>query len=210
MLSPTLLELDGASFGYDPAPAPFVVREASFVIRPGDFLLIEGGNGSGKSTLMRGLLGLVPRSRGTVRWSLNPSEVGYMPQESALEPGTPATALDMVRVADPGGWPRNREDALRLLHDAGLGEHAGRRFWELSGGQRRRVLFTRALMGAPKVVLLDEPTANVDAETEASMETWIESLRADRNIAVLAITHSPEWAPAATRLRLEKGVLRHV
>jgi ABC-type Mn2+/Zn2+ transport system ATPase subunit len=204
-----LLELREVSLGYAAAPAPFVVHGVSFVLEAGEFLLIEGENGSGKTTLLRGLLGLVPRSQGLLRWSVAASEVGYVPQEAALEPGTPATALDVVRSADPAGWRVNREEALALLDKAGLSAHATRRFWELSGGQRRRVLFARALLGKPKVLLLDEPTANVDAETEATMEAWIEALRAGQGTAVLAITHSPEWAPAARRLRLRKGVLQH-
>ncbi len=203
----SLLELRGLSLGYGPASAGFVVQNVDLELFAGEFLLIEGRNGSGKTTLLRGLLGLVPRMQGSLTWNVKRDEVGYVPQEAAIESETPATALDVVRAAVPGAWARNRNAARGMLARTGLEAEAVRRFSELSGGQRRRVLLARAMLSAPKVLLLDEPTANVDAETEASMETWVNALREEHGTAILAISHDRDWAPSARRLLLANGGL---
>jgi ABC-type Mn2+/Zn2+ transport system ATPase subunit len=204
-----VLELKGLSLGYAPAPAPFVVQDVDLELRSGEFLILKGRNGCGKSTLLRGLLGLVPRSKGLLRWHVSQGEVGYVPQDAAIESGTPATALDVVRAADPARWAFNAAVARALLARTGLDAAAGTRFTELSGGQRRRVLFARALLGDPKVLLLDEPTANVDVETESEMEGWVNDLRAERGTAVLAISHGTEWATSARVLHIVRGKLKH-
>jgi ABC-type Mn2+/Zn2+ transport system ATPase subunit len=208
MTSGPLLELRGVSLGYGGDGDPFIVHDVDLTLAAGDFLLIQGRNGEGKTTLLRGLLGLVPRARGTLRWNVARHEVGYVPQEAAIEPDTPATALDVVRSADPAGWGGNRAAALSLLERTGRRDAAEARFTRLSGGQKRRVLMARALLGAPKVLLLDEPTANVDAETEAAMEGWVTALR-DEGAAVIAISHAADWAPSARRLLLARGRLSH-
>lgn len=207
--STPVLELKGLSLGYASAPAPFIVNDVDLTLNAGEFLILQGRNGSGKTTLLRGLLGMVPRSRGTLRWHVERREVGYVPQEAAIERDTPATALDVVRAADPAHWTSNAKTARALLARTGLESAAGARFTELSGGQRRRVLFARALLGSPKVLLLDEPTANVDAETESEMEGWVNALRAESDAAVLAISHGTEWAPSARVLNLVRGRLCH-
>jgi zinc transport system ATP-binding protein len=207
MMNGVVLELKGLSLGYAPAPAPFVVHDVDLELRAGEFLILQGRNGCGKSTLLRGLLGLVPRSKGLLRWHVSQGEVGYVPQEVAIESGTPATALDVVRAADPARWATNAAAARALLARTGLEAAVGTRFTELSGGQRRRVMFARALLGGPKVLLLDEPTANVDVETESEMEGWVNDLRAERGTAVLAISHGTEWAASARVLNLVRGEL---
>jgi len=204
-----VLELKELSLGYAPAPAPFVLEGIDLTLSAGEFLILQGRNGSGKTTLLRGLLGLVPRSRGTLRWHVARGEVGYVPQEAAIEADTPATALDVVRAVDPAGWAGNAATGRALLARVGLESRADTRFSELSGGQRRRVLFARGLIGFPKVLLLDEPTANVDAETESMMETWINDLRAAYGTAVLAISHGTEWAPSARVATLARGRISH-
>lgn len=204
-----MLELRGLSLGYAPAPAPFVVRDVDLELRAGEFLILQGRNGSGKTTLLRGLLGLVPRARGTLRWHVPRRAIGYVPQEASIEADTPATALDVVRSVDPAGWSANADAAREVLARMGLEGFAGMRFSDLSGGQRRRVLFARALLCAPKVLLLDEPTANVDAETEAGMEGWVNALRATHGTAVLAISHGTEWAPGARVLDFAHGRIVH-
>lgn len=207
---PPLLELRDLSLGYGSSASPgFVIRGANLTLSAGEFLLIQGRNGGGKTTLLRGLLGLVPRVRGTLTWHVSRGDVGYVPQEAAIEPDTPATALDVVRSAMPESWGRNREAAHAQLRRTGLDAEAERRFSDLSGGQRRRVLLARAMLAEPKVLLLDEPTANVDAATEADMEGWVNAMRARHGTAVIAISHDEHWAPSARRLRIAEGRLSH-
>lgn len=194
-------------FQADASLDSFVVKKVDLALSSGDFLLIQGRNGSGKTTLLRGLLGLVPQVRGSLLWGVARSEIGYVPQDAAIEADSPATALDVVRAADPAGWSRNRQAAADQLERVGMRSEIGRRFSQLSGGQKRRVLMARALLGWPKVLLLDEPTANVDETTEAEMENWVNEIRERNHTAVIAISHSAHWAPSARKLQMTQGRL---
>lgn len=201
-----LLSLRGARFGYRPGVP--IVEEATLDLFPGDFVLLTGANGSGKSTLIRGLLGLTPWRDGRVAWGVPREQVGYVPQEAFLEAGGPATALDVVRCALPFAWGGGRENAGKALARVGLPDRAGTPFAHLSGGQKRRVLVARALAAEPAVILLDEPTANVDDETAARLETLLEDLCRREGRAVVAAIHDAGWGRSARRLRMEAGVLR--
>ncbi len=199
-----LLETRGACFGYRSTPEEWVVRDVDLRLGRGDFLVLVGRNGCGKTTLLRGLLGLTPRKNGSIHWYVPQSSAGYVPQEAAMGHDTPATALDVVRSGSPATWRINSAQALELLCEVGLEKQASLRFGRLSGGQKRRVLIARALMGEPALLLLDEPTVNVDQETEQAMEILFEQLRG-RGMAVLATTHAHHWARNADRLLVENG-----
>lgn len=201
MIGP-LIELEGATFGYE---GGFQVREVSLRIDPGDFVLLTGPNGSGKTTLIRGILGLVPGTLDRVRWGVPRDRLGYVPQESAIHPDAPATALDVVRLGRASAWGGAKPAAMEALGDVGLGAIAHRRFGTLSGGEKRRVLLARALVAAPRLLILDEPVANVDAESERRIEARLRALTAESGVGVLASSHSPGWVRDARRFRLRNG-----
>jgi ABC-type Mn2+/Zn2+ transport system ATPase subunit len=175
-----------------------VVRGASLAVRPGELVALVGANGSGKTTLLRGLLGFLPPLAGRVsrREGLR---VGYVPQRETLDPLYPLTAMQVVRLGTwrdlpfwrfAGARERTRaREALRACHGADL---APRRYAELSGGQRQRVLLARALATDPELLLLDEPTAGVDAETERGILDLLRGLRDARGLSVWLVTHRVE------------------
>lgn len=171
--------------GYDGRP---VLRDISFTVTAGEVVAVLGANGSGKSTLIRAVLGLVPISAGSVTLFDRPlrrfrqwARIGYVPQRLGAGGGVPATVREVVasgRLArrgvlrPPGRADRAAVDAA--LHSVGLADRAGDPVSTLSGGQQQRTLIARALAGQPELLVLDEPTAGVDA---VSQEAFAGALR---------------------------------
>lgn len=200
-----VLELRDAVVGYDGQP---VVSDVSFALHRGEVAAVLGSNGSGKSTLVRGILGLADHLGGSIeafgspvaelhpRWRL-----GYVPQRHTLASGVPATVAEVVgagRLAQTRPWrPTRASDRLRVreaIELVGLGGRERHPVAELSGGQQRRVLIARALAGDAELLLLDEPTAGVDAEHQHVLADTMQRL-VDDGVTILLVTH--ELGPAA-------------
>lgn len=176
-----------------------ILREVNLSVAHGDFVAMVGPNGGGKTTLLKLMLGLLSPSRGTVRLlGLPPaavrSRVGYMPQYSNLDPGFPLAveeAVLMGRLAPGKGlgfWRREDKDAAaHALEQVGLVEMLRRPLAQLSGGQRQRVLVARALVGAPEILLLDEPTSNADVRSEHEFYDLLQRL--NQTMTIVVVTH---------------------
>jgi zinc/manganese transport system ATP-binding protein/zinc transport system ATP-binding protein len=170
------IELTDVSCSYGNEP---VLRDVSLRIPAGQFVGLVGPSGAGKTTLLRAMLGLVPRVSGTVQVGGRavaperpPETVGYVPQVETVDWHFPATVQDVVmmgRVSRMGilPWP-SREDrraASDVLRRLGIGGLERRHIRDLSGGQQQRTFLARALIGEPRILILDEPTASVDVKT---------------------------------------------
>ncbi|MCC6313624.1 MAG: metal ABC transporter ATP-binding protein [Thermomicrobiales bacterium] len=170
------IHLDDFSGGYGAAD---VVRDVSLTIPVGRFVGFVGPSGAGKTTLLKAMLGDLPRISGAVavagrqiRPGRAPEGVGYVPQTETVDWSFPATVNDVVlmgRIRSMGRlpWPSRTDRAAvaAVLARLGVGELGDRHIRELSGGQRQRVFLARALIGAPRILLLDEPTASLDVRT---------------------------------------------
>lgn len=190
------IEVTDACFLYGDREA---LHNVSFAVPHHAFVAVVGPNGGGKTTLVRLLLGALRPSFGTVRVFGRPprevaSRIGYVPQQIRFDSAFPATALDVALMGMSarrrlGGFTRvERAAAVDCLARVGL-EGVGRRpFADLSGGQRQRVLIAQALAADPGILILDEPTANVDAETEAGIYELLASL--NERISVIAVSHN--------------------
>jgi ABC-type Mn2+/Zn2+ transport system ATPase subunit len=187
-----LLTVENADFGYDGRP---VVRGASLVVRPDEFVALVGSNGSGKTTLLRGLLGFLPPLAGCVE--RRPElRIGYVPQRETLDPLYPLSAYQVART---GSWrdlpfwrlagARERSRTRTALEACHAWDFASRRYSELSGGQRQRVLLARALATDPELLLLDEPTAGIDPEAERGILDLLRKLRETRGLSIWMVTH---------------------
>jgi len=192
-----VVELENVWFSYDGLP---VLEEVSIRIDERDFLSIVGPNAGGKTTLLKVILGLLKPTRGTVRVFGQPaakarSRIGYMPQHTSLDPLFPVNVLDVVLMGRLGNGKRfgfygkaDREAALDVLRKVGLYDVRLRSFFAgLSGGQRQRVLIARALVSDPELLLLDEPTANVDGAMESELFEILNKLNEKMTVAL--VTH---------------------
>jgi len=196
MPDPTPIVLENVSFSYDGTPA---VEDVSFAVQEKEFVCMVGPNGGGKTTLLRLILGLLKPERGTVRvFGTTPESarprVGYMPQRAQLDPKFPTSVLDVVlmgrltRGFAPGPF-RRRDKALatEALGEVGLDALARRSFSDLSGGQRQRVLPARALACQPDLLLLDEPTANLDVVVEGELFELL--ARLNERLTIVMVSH---------------------
>jgi len=175
-----------------------VLDRVSFTIPGRCTLCIVGPNGGGKSTLLKVLLGLVRPQAGTVRvLGREPRRarmrVGYMPQHVQIDPLFPIDVEGIVRMGRLKGLGMgfyNREDRLatqRSLEEVGLWDQRREAYINLSGGMKQRVLIARALVNNPELLLLDEPTAMVDAHIEARLLEHLKELH--NRMTILLVSH---------------------
>jgi ABC-type Mn2+/Zn2+ transport system ATPase subunit len=200
---PPFVSLKSAAFGYD-RQSPPIVDHITFAASAGDFIVLRGPNGCGKSTVIKGMLGLAHTLGGTVQWSIDRFTAGYVPQETSVGDNIPYTALDIVRCA---GVTVSRHAAGAALESIGMADKCNDRFGDLSGGQKRRVLLARALSKKPQLLILDEPTANVDQHTESIIETVINDLTSRHHATVIAVAHAADFGKNARVIHIENGRL---
>ena len=198
--SSVVVEADGVSFAYGPTP---VLDAVSFRVHAGEFSALVGPNGSGKSTLLRLLLGRLRPAAGQVRlFGEDPRtlgdrfRIGYVPQRPQLPADMPATVDEVVRsgrLARRGWWrwPGAADTAAvdHALAAVALTDVRRRRMHELSGGQQQRVLIAKALVGDPELLVLDEPTAGVDAESQRLFRDSLVHLATQHGATILLVSH---------------------
>ena len=207
------------------------VRGVSLEIGPAEFVAVCGRSGSGKSTLLALLGGLARPDEGSLEvegrdWlALSPQQlnrtrarrIGFLLQTNSLLPGL--TALDNAALPGilAGDTPAKAYDqAQKLLTRLGMGERWDAFPPELSGGQQRRVALARALQHQPALLLLDEPTSNLDPLAELEILQLLQELRDERQLAIFAVTHGDNLAALADRVlqmsagRISEGVVPKV
>lgn len=175
-----------------------ILEDVSLTLADGEFLGLIGPNGGGKTSLLRVLLGLHPPTAGTVRWRFHcgaSPRVGYVPQRASVDRHYPLSALEVLRQGAPDAaatWGEARQriqrEAGRLLRRVGLATHGDMRFVNLSSGQQQRLLLARALMTAPEVLLLDEPTAGVDTDGQQQFGALLRELNHE-GVAIVLVSH---------------------
>jgi zinc transport system ATP-binding protein len=199
------VRFNGVSFSYGGTP---VLENASFHIHRGEFVAMVGPNGSGKTTVLKLLFGLEMPCAGTIDIFGGGAVAGYgrsgnlayVPQQPPADNMFPITVRDVVRMGllHPfKGYPKgNSENAAEAMEQAGIADLAERPYRSLSGGQKRRSLVARALAAKPDLLVLDEPTANMDSESEARL---YETLGAYKGKAtILIVTHDTEFVSSLT------------
>jgi zinc transport system ATP-binding protein len=200
---PVAVRFDKVSFSYGSLP---VLEDVNFHIHQGDFSALVGPNGSGKTTILKLLLNLERPDSGRIALfeglaGFKRDRIGYVPQHAGYDPAFPITVKEVVRMGRLKSLSRkfNKEDeeaALEAMERAGISELSGRPYQSLSGGQRRRVLVARALAARPLLLILDEPTANMDAESEERLFGTLGSLKGGTTI--LIVTHDQAFVSSLT------------
>lgn len=161
-----------------------ILHGVNFAIRKGEIVTVVGPNGSGKSTLVRALIGLEPASEGAVRRTEG-LRIGYVPQRLKVEAGLPMTVRRFLSLPQHVG----DEAAAHALSRVGVPGIEGRQLSRLSGGQFQRVLVARALLSAPDLLILDEPTQGLDQPGVAAFYRLLAELRTETGVAVLLVSH---------------------
>lgn len=206
MSAPPVVRLTRANIGY---PQTVVMRDVDLRLDRGEQVALVGANGSGKTTLVRALLGLEPLLSGSLELFGTPAQefrqrwrIGYVPQRHTVGGSVPATVTEVVatgRLAQASTWhwpsaadrAADRAVVAQAIETVGLAERSSARVATLSGGQQRRVLIARALASQPEVMIMDEPTAGVDAESQRRLAATLEVL-AGQGLTLLVVTHDVE------------------
>lgn len=198
------LRLDNVCYKYEKS-SKFVLKDISYEFERGHIYAIIGKSGAGKTTLLSLLSGLTKPTSGTIyldgedtskkdMYTYRSQDVGVVFQSFNLLPKL--TAVENVILSmDVSGkrFENKKKTALELLQKVGLDEEeANRRILKLSGGQQQRVAIARALSYAPDVILADEPTGNLDGETQDEIMDIFARLAKEDNKCVIIVTHSPE------------------
>lgn len=195
----THITVKNVSFGYTASP---VVRNMSFTVEGGEYVGVIGPNGSGKSTLLKLILGLYGPDKGTIELFGQPSRafvdrdrVGYVAQD--VTENTKEMPITVAEVVLMGRFPHvgfgrvgadDRRRTREALRTVGIEHLADRRITKLSGGQRQRAYLARALAGEADLLVLDEPTVGVDAESVEAFFNLLDGLN-DDGMTVLLVEH---------------------
>jgi zinc/manganese transport system ATP-binding protein len=177
-----------------------VLNDVSFRIAPSEFVGLIGSNGAGKTTLLRVVLGLQGATSGSVSFggsgSARRGVLGYLPQKVALDPDLPLRARDVValgldgqKLGIPLPSPKRRALVDDVLAAVDATEFADSRVGLLSGGQQQRVLIAHALVSGPRLLLLDEPLANLDIRSTQEIVELLARVSRERGVAVLLSAH---------------------
>ena len=178
-----------------------VLADVSFAVRPGEFVGVLGPNGAGKTTLMRAILGLCPPVAGSLRvFGQAPrrgdAAIGYLPQVRTVLPDLRVRGLDFIGASLHGhrwGLPSLTRAERRMIADTleavGARELADRPISAMSGGERQRLLLAQALIGQPKLLLLDEPLIMLDARHQEVAIDVVRRVCRERGITVLFSAH---------------------
>jgi zinc transport system ATP-binding protein len=198
---PLASRLEGVSFAYP--GGPLVLEDVDLAVEEGEFVAIAGPNGGGKTTLLRLILGLSEPTRGQAFLFGEPatrlarrSLLGYLPQRTQLGIDAPISVGETVaagRVARRGvfsRWTRRDEQAVaEALERVGLQTRRTAPLRTLSGGQQQRVVIAQALAGVPRLLVLDEPTAGVDVDSQEALAELLEELHRDLEVTILYVSH---------------------
>ena len=189
-----MIKLDNVSLGYD---NNIVLKNINLEINSGDFICVVGPNGSGKSTLIKGILGNIKPKKGKILYEgIKQNHIGYMPQESKVDKNFPASVLEIVLsgTLNKLGFvsfysKKEKERAKEALKKLEIMDLIDKKFCDLSGGQRQKVLLARSLCATNGLLILDEPSNNLDSKSKKELYEIVTKLNKENNITIIMVTH---------------------
>lgn len=196
----SIVAIEGVSFAYEDKR---VIHQLDFEVLERDFVGLIGSNGAGKTTLLKMLVGLLKPTSGDIRLFGQPigqfrdwERIGYVPQKNAFNPLFPATVREVVTS---GLYNKKKiyrrmtkadlQKADDAMHAMRIEDLADRRIGQLSGGQQQRAFLARALVNNPELLILDEPTVGIDAETQAGFFRMIRHMHQHHHITFMMVSH---------------------
>ncbi|MBA3816569.1 MAG: ABC transporter ATP-binding protein [Parachlamydiaceae bacterium] len=189
--------LDHISFAYQDS---LVLKDICLAVKSGEFIGMIGPNGGGKTTLLKLMMGFLKPSSGDISIFSEPpasslQQISYVPQSLRFDKQFPISVMELVMGGRLSHLPwygifskKDKEIALHALERVGLVDFQHRSFGNLSGGQAQRALIARALASEPQLLLLDEPTASVDAQAESDIYNILKGLQSQ--ITIIMVTHN--------------------
>jgi ABC-type Mn2+/Zn2+ transport system ATPase subunit len=202
MATDTIVKFTGVNFHYGNVPA---LTDVNLEVARGQVFGIVGPNGGGKSTLLKLIAELLKPDSGKIEFHFkktNSGRIGYMPQRAAVNWKFPIRVIDVITMGlyakiglfrQPGA--NDRKTALEAADRMSVRDLSGRHISELSGGQQQRVFIARAIAAKPELLLLDEPAANMDPESQDRLYKSLESLRDDLGLTIMLVTHDMAVIP---------------
>ncbi len=190
-----LITCSGAGFGYENFD---VVTDVTMEILPGDYIGVVGENGAGKSTFIKGLLGLLKPTSGTIHVAdeLKKTGIGYLPQQTAAQKDFPATVWEVVlsgtlsRTGYRPFYSRKEKELAELnMERLGITDLRKKCYRDLSGGQKQRVLIARALCATEQLLILDEPITGLDPSAAQEFYQVVRKLNREEGVAILMVSH---------------------
>jgi len=198
-----VLEFSHINFSY---PSQQVLTNTSFHIHEGEFVALVGPNGAGKSTILKLLLGLEKANSGNITLfgtsvKIGKNNIGYVPQYASYDSAFPISVFEVVSMGRITPWlplysKKDKERVTEALELMNVDYLKDRPYYALSGGQRRRVLVARALASNPKMLILDEPTANMDSLSEQNFYEALTKVKGKTTI--LIVTHDTSYVSNLT------------
>jgi len=190
------IDIKNLTFSYE---KDTILEDVSLHVKHREFLAIIGPNGGGKSTLLKLILGIEKISKGKIeifgeKPSKNLTSIGYVPQNTNVNTDFPIKVIEVVMMGHVGhkrpliGYKKEEiECALNSLKQVNMQQYANSKIGSLSGGQRQRVMIARALCSHPKVLLLDEPTSNIDTTGQKEVYELLKNL--NKHITIIVVSH---------------------
>lgn len=187
----TLLTVKNLSVSYSKTEA---IKDVAFEVEKGDFVCIIGQNGGGKTTLINTILGFLKQNSGEIK--INTKNISFVPQNASVDKNFPITVIETVLSAFLKNGihlfkffsKKEKENAKSFLKQIGLENNSEKLINELSGGEFQRLLIARALASNPEILILDEPTSNVDAISKEKIYRVLKDLNA-KGITIIMVTH---------------------
>jgi ABC-type lipoprotein export system ATPase subunit len=205
------------------APVP-AVKDVSLTVKKGEFVIVTGRSGSGKTTLLNLAAGLTRPTAGEVRlgdvnlWQLSDREqallrsrkIGFIFQFPSLLPSLTVSENVLLPLNfSQNGTAGATERARQLLVTVGLEDKVGAYPRQLSAGQQQRVVIARSLVNQPEILLADEPTSNLDEQTEQEIMEMVRGIHTSTGVTILLVTHTSQLVPHGTRaLEMVEGMIR--
>lgn len=176
------------TYSYTGAP-PYVLDNLNLEIRDGEYVSLVGDNGVGKSTLVRLILKLIRPAGGEI--AVETERIGYVPQKSdAFGSNFPITVYEMLNSYRRLLKIRDKAAVVEALRQVGMEDCTGRLIGTLSGGQSQKVFIARALMGSPRLLVLDEPTNGVDAGSQEEIYGLLRTVNKENGITIVSVEHN--------------------
>jgi zinc transport system ATP-binding protein len=183
----SLIEVKDLYFKYNNEEF-WTLEDINFKVNRGDYLVIIGPNGGGKTTLLKLILGLISPEKGKVNLNVDRSKIGYLPQYLNIKRDFPITVKNAIMYGLPKDRPVSREDYLEIIDELKLSDLLEKKVSDLSGGQLQRVLLARAVVSQPELLILDEPTSNIDPYGTFCFFSYLEKL--NDKMTILMVTHN--------------------